>query len=150
VSHLNRLDDYSFHSTLASSLCLGWIADAPDFDSGRGKSLLDRYRGVRHLLTGAWYPLLPYSQSQGDWMAAQYHRPDLDEGLVLVFRRPESPYTTLELSLRGIDAPATYEISFDTLGAKSRVRGSELLEGFRVTLPAKQRSELITYRKLAQ
>ena len=83
-------------------------------------------------------------------MAAQYHRPDLDEGLVLVFRRPESPYVTVELSLRGIDAPATYEISFDTLGTKRHVGGSELLEGFRVTLPAKQRSELIAYRKLAQ
>ena len=39
VAHLNRLDDYSFHSTLASSLCLGWIADVPGFDVARAKKL---------------------------------------------------------------------------------------------------------------
>src|SRR5574341_44058 len=58
---LIRLDDYSFHSTLATSLCIGWIADEPGFDQKRAKRLLDRYREVRHLLVGAWYPLLPYS-----------------------------------------------------------------------------------------
>ena len=91
VAHLNQLDDYSFHSTMASSLCLGWIADAPDFDAARGKKLLDRYLEVRHLLVGAWYPLLPYSRDRATWMAVQYHRPDLDEGMVLAFRQAREP-----------------------------------------------------------
>ena|GEM_PF-2959468 len=37
VAHLNNLDEYSFRSAMASSLCLGWIADAPDFDFKTGK-----------------------------------------------------------------------------------------------------------------
>jgi alpha-galactosidase len=149
VAHLNRMDDYSFHSTLASSLCLGWIADAPDFDSERGKKLLDRYLQVRHLLTGAWYPLLPYSRDLDRWIASQYHRPDLDEGIVLVFRRPESPYTAIEVSLRGLDPEATYELSYSSSGAKRRLKGAALMRDFQITVPEKHKSDLIVYRKVA-
>jgi len=53
---INRLDTYSFHSAMATSLNLGWIADAPDFDTERAAALLKRYREVRHLMVGAAYP----------------------------------------------------------------------------------------------
>ena len=66
---LNRMDDYSFHSSMASSLNLGWIADAPDFDIERARELLHRYRVVRHLLVGAWYPLTPRSLDLDRWLA---------------------------------------------------------------------------------
>ena len=144
---LIRLDDYSFHSMLQTSLVLGWIADAPDFDARRGKQLLDRYRQVRHLLIGAWYPLLPYSRSLNDWMASQYHRPDLNEGLILVFRRAESPYQTVELALHGLDPQATYELSYDRTGTSSRLKGAALMEQLQLTLPKRHQSDLIVYRK---
>ncbi|MBI4550873.1 MAG: alpha-galactosidase [Candidatus Latescibacteria bacterium] len=149
VAHLSRLDEYSFHSTLASSLCLGWIADAPDFDAQTGKRLLDRYRAVRHLLIGAWYPLLPYSRDLHDWIASQYHRPDLDEGMVLAFRRPHSPYRTADVSLRGLDAHATYDLSFDRTGATARATGADLMNRFPLTLPEPHRSDLVVYQKVS-
>jgi alpha-galactosidase len=37
VTHLARMDDYSFHSVLPASLCLGWFVDQPEFDTGRAK-----------------------------------------------------------------------------------------------------------------
>jgi alpha-galactosidase len=147
VAHLNTMDDYSFHSTMASSLCLGWIADAPDFDVARGKELLGRYLEVRHLLIGAWYPLLPYSRDLSKWMAVQYDRPDLGEGMVLVWRRPESPYSGVQVSLHGIAPDATYELSFDSTGKKVRVKGADLAKDFVLTLPAAHTSDLIYYRR---
>ena len=144
---LIRLDDYSFHSMLPTSLVLGWIADAPDFDARRAKQLLDRFRQIRHLLVGAWYPLLPYSRSSGAWMASQYHRPDLNEGMILVFRRAESPYQTVELALHGLDPQVTYELSYDSTGTSARQTGAELMEQLRLTLPKRHQSELIVYRK---
>ena len=145
---INRLDDYSFHSAMASSLCLGWIADAPDFDVERGRKLLARYRELRHLLVGAWYPLLPQSRRLTEWAAVQYHRPDLDEGVVLVFRRAESPDRTAEVSLRGIDGDATYELSYDVARTKIRAKGSDLMRAFQITIPEKHKSEVIVYREL--
>lgn len=150
VSHLNRLDDYSFHSNLPATLCLGWIADAPDFDMERGKKLMGTYFRVRHLLIGAWYPLLPYSRHLNDWIASQYHRPDLDEGIVLAFRRPQSPYGSVDLALHGLIAAATYEVTFDSTGWASRMTGAELAKKLHVNLPEAHRSEMIHYRKVGE
>jgi alpha-galactosidase len=176
VAHLKNLDTYSFHSTMASSLCLGWIADGKDFDSRRGKQLIDRYKEVRHLLVGGWYPLLPcpndyvdlntrdvdlwlwgggdvskHKKPYTEWVATQYHRPDLNEGMVLAFRRPESPYSSVQVSLRGIDPTATYEVSWDSKGRKDNkmLPGSKLIGGFEIVLPEKRSSDLIVYHKVA-
>jgi len=150
VAHLNNLDEYSFHSTLASSLCLGWIADAPGFDMTRAKALVDRYRAVRHLLVGAWYPLLPCSRDPKEWIASQYHRANLDEGMLLVFRHAESPYRTAEVSLRGLDPEATYELHSDSTGETVRLKGAALMANWQLTIPERRRSDLITYRKVTE
>jgi alpha-galactosidase len=148
VAPINRLDDYSFHSVMATSLCMGWIADAPDFDAARGKKLLDRYLQLRPLLVGAYYPLLPYSRGTKEWTAMQWHRPDLNEGMILAFRRADSPYRTAEVSLRGLDAGATYELRYDSSGAMARASGAELMGKYLLTLPEKHRSELIVYKRV--
>lgn len=146
VAHLNRLDDYSFHSTMASSLCLGWIADDPDFDVERGRQLLQRYLDLRHLLVGDWYPLLPYTRKPTEWMAAQYHRPDLEEGMIVAFRHPGSPYPGASVSLHGLDADATYELVSQREG-KRTIQGAKLLAGFLLQLDEPNTSTLIHYRK---
>ena len=143
---LTRLDDYSFHSTLAASLIPAWIADAPGFDRQRAKQLLDRYRSLRHLLVGAWYPLLPYSRNPRDWMAMQFHRPDLGEGMILVFRRAESPYHTVEVALRGLNAERNYMLTFDAAGEKRQVRGADLMQTLLLSLRQRPSLELITYK----
>jgi len=147
VAHLNRLDDYSFHSTMASSLCLGWIADAPDFDRERAKKLVDRHRAVRHLLIGAWYPLTPQTRDKTHWLAMQFHRPDLDEGLVLAFRRAQSPYPTAQVALRGLDPKATYELRSDASGAVAHAKGAELMGRLQLSIPGRHCSDLVTYRR---
>jgi alpha-galactosidase len=142
------LDDYSFRSAMATSLIVGWIADDPGFDAARAKRLLDRYREVRHLLVGAWHPLLPYSRRHEDWMASQFHRKDLDEGMVLAFRRPASAYRTADLPLRYLAPDGTYELSFDTSGEKLRAKGADLARSFLLTIPERRGSELVTYRRI--
>lgn len=143
---LTRLDDYSFHSCLPTSLVIGWIADAPGFDSQRAGQLLDQYRELREYLVGGWYPLLPYSRSPESWMGSQYHRRDLNAGLLLVFRRAQSPVQTMRMALHGLDSGKAYELSFDSTGKKLHHTGAELMSGFDLTLPSKPSSELILYR----
>jgi alpha-galactosidase len=142
------MDDYSFHSTMASSLCLGWIADAPDFDLARGKKLLRRYLDLRHLLIGSWYPLMPYSRDLTKWIASQYHRADLEEGMILVFRRPESQYDSVQVSLHGLKPDATYELAFDSTGRKVRVKGKVLMKSLSLSIPESRKSDLIHYRRI--
>ena len=148
VQHLSTLETYDFHSVLANSLCLGWIADGPSFDSTRGRTLLARYRAVRHLFTGAWYPLLPYTRDGAQWMAEQYDRPDLGEGLLLAFRHKDSPYPTVEVSLHGLDPVATYELIWDSSGEKKQFRGADLMNRLPLSIAQRRGSELITYKKV--
>ena len=144
---LIRLDDYSFHSTMAASLIPAWIADAPGFDLPRARHLLARYRSVRHLLVGAWYPLLPYSRSPRDRMAMQFHRPDLGAGMILAFRHAESPYHTTEVALCGLNAGRKYTLVFDSSGEKRKARGADLMKMLLVSLDQRPSSELIEYRE---
>lgn len=146
VQHLISLDAYSLHSTMASSLCIGWIADDPAFDSAAAKRLTDRYLALRHLFIGAWYPLLPYSQKGTDsWMASQYHRDDLDEGVAIAIRRPESSVASMKLKLHSLKPDGLYEVSFDVAGGKRQIRGKELMNGIEVTMPKPRDSELVHY-----
>jgi len=148
VSHISRMDEYSFHSSLASSLCFGWIADDPAFDTEQGRKYLARYHAVRRLLVGAWYPLLPYSLGGTEWMASQYHRPDLGEGMILCFRHPDCPYSSVDVALRGLIPGATYELDSDRTGARTVHTGAELLSSLKLSLPEPRSSDLITYHQL--
>lgn len=144
---LTGLDDYSFRFTLAASLIPAWIADAPGFGRERAKQMLDRDRSIRHLLVGAWYPLLPYTRSPRDWMAMQFHRPDLGAGMILVFRHAVSPCRTAEVALRGLNPERNYTLSFDSAGEKRRAHGADLLRSLQLSLGKRGSSELITYRE---
>ena len=80
-------------------------------------------------------------------MAVQFHRPDLDEGLILCFRHPESPYRTIEVRLHGLDSQAIYRLAAEDTGALQKIRGAELLRQWHLTLPGPGRSEVIVYRR---
>jgi len=145
---ISRLDEYSFHSTMASSLIPGWIADDPHFDVARAKALTGTYRRLRHLLCGDWYGLTPWSRDETKWIASQYHRVDLGEGMVLAFHRAQCAKTSIRVQLKGLDAAATYELEFSTGEPKRRMTGRELAAGLDLVLEATPSSVLITYRQV--
>lgn len=146
VAQLNRLDDYSFHSTLASSLCVGWPVLDGSFDRARAKELVEKYKSVRHLLVGSWYPLTPFSMEPTSWLVSQYHRPDLDEGMLLVFRRSRSPYKTVQVGMKALVPGKEYAFEFDISGDSMRMTGAALMEGLELSLDTPSSSELIRYR----
>lgn len=78
----------------------------------------------------------------------QFHRPDLQEGMLLVFRRAESPFRTLEVALRGLESDTNYEVTFDSTGEKRRVTGADLMRALPLTIVEKHGSDLVYYRKV--
>lgn len=145
---LTRLDDYSFRSTLPTSLVMGWIADAPDFDTKRGTALLQQYRNLRSLLIGSWYPLTPWTRDPDKWLAEQFFRPDLNFGMVLAFRHEKSTTDSMKLQLHGLNPIGEYELHFDTANKTDHHTGRELMDGLDVPIPAHPGSELITYQAI--
>ncbi len=91
--------------------------------------------------------LTPYSTKDDVWMAYQFHREDLGEGMVLAFRRPESEVREMVLRLRGLDPEKAYEVVYEDLGAGQTAQGSDLLAGLKVRIDTQPGSSLVTYRQ---
>ncbi len=147
VAPISRLDDYTFRSVFPTSLCIGWIADDQDFPKSRAARMLERYRALRHLLVGAYYPLTGYSRSTRDWMAMQFHRSDLDSGMIIVYRRKDSPYRSLEVSLRGVKPSTVYALRSETTGAVTRVTGAGLRKQMVISLMEPHMSDILVYSR---
>ena len=153
----------------------GWIADDEKFDRARAKQLTDAYLQLRHLLVGAYYPLTDYSRDGKHWMAMQFHRPDLGEGLILVVppknagaavpagkAAPAEPARKagaavpaapagpahIGLALHGLDPQATYELHWQVANRKTAARGSELMKRLDAAVPPGDGGERIVYRRV--
>jgi len=84
------LDIYTVRSGLGSHFTL-----AADYGSrdpsvwGAVSRVVGEFHELRRYFTGDFHPLGPYSTSGDAWMGWQFHRDDLGEGLVQVFRRQD-------------------------------------------------------------
>lgn len=148
MTPIDRLDDTTFHSSLASSLCLGWIADAPDFDAARASQLTRIHRELRHVLNRDWYPLTPFRRStdREACLGVQFNAPEEGEGIILLFRRESCPECSIVVRLAGLCPEARYRLDPWPSGVETLVSGSELAAGYSVPLPQAGGSCLIHYR----
>ncbi len=113
------------------------------------KHALGEYRDVQPYLYGNFYPLLSYSRSEDAWTAWQWNRPENKDGLVMVMRRPKSPFTTMILGLRHLNPEAIYEVEIRTTYDHSPVkqmRGKQLID-LPIQLQDAPSSMLIFYRQ---
>ncbi len=150
-----REDAYAFRSTWSSSLVFelfgngdaAQLAKSPEsFDLTKANAAIGQYRELQKYFLGDYYPLTEYSQAEDAWMAWQFHRDDLNEGLIQVFRRPKSVCETGHLALQGLNPAATYAIT--NLDTKETVagKGEELAgKGFAVAMPERPLAALFVY-----
>jgi alpha-galactosidase len=104
-------------------------------------------RRISHLMFGDYYPLTPYSLDKTSWIAWQFYRADLGEGVVQAFRRPDATSETLTVKLRGLDPLHRYEI--ESLGGGKEVRtGEELMRGYDITLREKPAAAVLVLKAI--
>lgn len=150
-------DDYGFFS----SVCAGSVFTPSDWNAGIVKNdftpeqtawfkkvfaVADR---MRPFFEGDFYPLTdlraPDSQGERAWCAYQMHRPDLDAGFVVCFRRLDAPSHVFTAALGGIDESAHYTVeTFD--GSTKQVEGRALAR-FSVELRSPRSFRLVFYSK---
>ena len=142
-------DDYTFHSSLASSPLLRFKTGNLESDSGFAKvrARIDQYLAIRHLLNGDWYPLTEYSRTSAQWLGSQYHRPDLDEGVLLVYRRECCEAESLTVQPQMLSSAGMYTVTSLAGGRTETVSGTSLLKGYEVVIPQRPGSDVIRYRK---
>lgn len=125
------------------------IGPIPDYPYEWHRTMISQYRRARDYYKGDFYPLTDCTLSTKDWLAYQMNRDDLGEGIVVAFRRPDSPYVTAEFLLKGLDIHAEYEIENADTGEICKISGKSLSEkGVSVTMHKAPESCLLFYKKL--
>jgi alpha-galactosidase len=112
--------DYNIYSGLSSSFATAIfpaLSDVPiqvgppaDYPWDWLQHILDTHHQARPFFRGDFYPLLENTSSNQHWAAMQFHRNDLKAGMVMVFRRPDSPFKTAVFRLHGLSDGCTYHL----------------------------------------
>jgi alpha-galactosidase len=145
---INRVDPYSFRSDMGPAGVLQIDVRKKDVDYGTFRRMTSQWQSIAEYYYGDYYPLAAYSTQEDTWAAFQFDRPESEDGLVEVFRRPQSPFETARLPLRGLEPASQYVVTdLDASGSKE-FSGRELIDaGLPVTIKSKPGSTIITYKR---
>lgn len=141
-------DVYEVRSASTAGLLCQWDYLNPEFPVESARATLAEAKANQKYWYGDFYPLTSQSIASDVWCAFQLHRADLDEGIVYIFRRAQSPYTGMVLAFKGVTPDRTYEVSIaDQAGAavQSTQTGTELLAGIEVRVADTPSSVIIQY-----
>jgi alpha-galactosidase len=148
-------DTYHFRSTMAGGIVAHLFPSVtvpidPKYPYQWLRDRLDEYHRAKIYFSGDFYPLMPQSDSFRDWSAYQFHRADLNSGIVEVFRKKDSPIEKICFELRGLDPSATYEVENADTKAIVKISGRDLMEkGWPVEISQKRDSRLFFYHAVS-
>lgn len=143
-------DVYWVRSSMVAEMSFGPDVQGVDkFDFARFRRLTQEHERISPYFLGDYYPLTPYSLGEDQWMAWQFNRPDLGEGVVQAFRREKSVFVMGCLPLQGLDPNARYSITDLDDPTPVEASGKELIEkGFMVTVSEKPAAKTFVYKRL--
>ncbi|HOX39523.1 MAG TPA: alpha-galactosidase [Candidatus Brocadiia bacterium] len=141
-------DSYEVRSAATAGILCQWGYLDADFPVELGKKTLAEAKANRRYWYGDFYSLNGQSIAPDVWSVFQLHRPDLDAGVIMVFRREESKYTGLAVEPRALKKGRTYECEFidgDSVSTVKKLTAEELMN-LELRLPRKKDSLTLRYR----
>ncbi len=75
------------------------------------KQITEEYRRIRHYFSMDFYNHGSAVFDVTSWAVWQYHDPDTQSGILMAFRRSESPFDTVGISLRGLSEGKQYRFT---------------------------------------
>jgi alpha-galactosidase len=142
-------DPYTLRSgASAGAICQFNFLDG-SFSTNAAQAALAEIKENQKFWYGDFYPLTPQATGPQGLIAYQLHRADLNEGIVLAFRRENCPYPSVQVSLGGLNPEARYAVeSFDESRQMTRttISGKEMNSDWEIRMPKKKQSLLIRYK----
>ena len=141
---------YDCRSTATAGFLGEWDILDPAFPREEAAARIAELKANQPYWYGDFYPLTPCTLAADQWIAWQLHRSDLDEGIVLAFRRADSPYASLQVKLGGLKAAQLYEATWmaeDHAPTVRKIAGAELA-GMELQLPKPRTSVLVRYKAI--
>ena len=145
----DRVDVYGFRSGIAPMTGLGYDTRRDGYDFALLRKLVAEWKKVVPNMFGDYWPLTGWSSAKDVWMAWQFDRPEVGQGVVQAFRRPKSVYESARLKLRGLDPAAMYELKNVDEKAPKKLAGRTLMEkGLLVSINSCPGAVTILYRRM--
>jgi len=148
-----KFDPYFIRSAATSGIAFPFpwpdLRDK-DFPVEEARKAIAEVISLRPYWLGDFYPLIErIDADESNWCAWQFHRPDLDAGFAVFFRRSKSPLVSIDCALRGLDPAMKYEVVFkETFDVKEkRVMSGAELRALRVEIGNAPGSVLVMYKK---
>jgi alpha-galactosidase len=138
-------DVYSVRSSYSS--CWGGAFYNAVFQSCDGddldwiKKYTDEYRSIRRYMSCDFYNHCSSVFDPSSWCVWQYHDPEDKSGVILAFRRKESPFEYMALELKGVSEGET--LLYEDVDEGQSFEGDNCLN---VILGEKRSCKLIKYR----
>ncbi|MDE0506023.1 MAG: GH36 C-terminal domain-containing protein, partial [Candidatus Poribacteria bacterium] len=83
------------------------------------------------------------------WMAWQFDRPDLGEGIVQAFRRTQSSILSCQYQLHGLEPDTQYELTNLDVSGVTRLTGRELMaDGLIIDIADQPGAVVIKYKAI--
>ena len=143
------INPYAFWSNAAPGLGLTFDVRDENLDYPAIRTLIAQWRTVAPYYFADYYPITPYTNSASAWIAWQFHRPDLNHGMVQAFRRPGCLKHAASYPLYAIDPAADYLVADIDAESPRRISGQNLMnDGLKIDIPNKPGVAVITYRNI--
>ncbi|MCE5198883.1 MAG: glycoside hydrolase family 36 protein [Armatimonadota bacterium] len=142
-------DSYTLRSATTGGLICQFAYLDPAFNKSLAQKLLAEVKENGKYWYGDLYTLTPITTSADQFMAYQWHRPDLDEGIIMAFRRAECASPDLLVSLRDVDAAKTYDVEFvdgELNKSVQQISGEQLCKGLKLTILNTNSSLMVRYK----
>jgi alpha-galactosidase len=140
-----KADTYAIRSSYSSSWGGAFynaiFQEMSEEDFVWAKKITEEYRSIRKYFSMDFYNHGSKIFDDTAWTVWQYHDPDTDSGIIMAFRRENSPFDTVKIELRGLSEG---ERVFTSLNDGEVSEGNSTIT---VTLPEKRSSAIIEYRK---
>ncbi len=111
VSGQMGADPYNFRSGFNAGISFCEDTRPEAYPREMLRAAIAEGKRIRKYFFGNLYALTDVTTNPKDWCVLQYHRPAERDGMVLAFRRHQSPYTGFTCALRDIDPEANYEVT---------------------------------------
>jgi len=143
-------DAYEMRSAATAGLAMQFDYLAKDFNWAKAKAASTEVKENAKYWYGDFYALTAAGTADNEFLAYQFHRSDLDAGIILAFRREKAAFIGLILAPRGIKPGSKYVVDFiDEARKKTSVTmtGKQILEGgLDLRIPKQRASLLVRYR----
>ena len=144
----NSTDPYIFWSQMTPAPGIGLDIERIESDAAQLRKLTGEWRSIADLYYGDYYPLTPYSTEPTAWLAWQFNAPATRNGMLQVFRRPESPFESARFRLSGLEPDASYLVRNLESAAQTTYSGKALMEtGLAANIDHRASALVIVYRK---